>query len=115
MNSAFTLTMHFLLKNQIPGCTQATNHIQIAFEFYALSRLCLIDMLQYSNSPTFVHACSPLKIYSASMKSYQYRNFDILENIKYSSSATVTFILLVNDKLVWRDKTVICALELWCT
>ena len=28
---------------------------------------------------------------------------------------TVTFTFLVNDKLVWRDKTVTRALELWCT
>ena len=39
-------------------------------------------------------------IYSASMKSYQYGNFDISENIEYSSLATVTFMFLVNDKLV---------------
>ena len=55
------------------------------------------------------------KIYSASMKSYQYRNFDVSENIQYSSLATVTFMFLVNDTLVWRDKTVTRALELWCT
>ena len=51
-------------------------------------------------------------IYSASMKSYQYRNFDISENIKYSLLATVTFMFVVNNKLVWRDKTVTRALEL---
>ena len=37
------------------------------------------------------------------MKSYQYRNFDISENILYSSSATVTFMFLVNDTMVWRN------------
>ena len=29
--------------------------------------------------------------------------------------ATFTSMLLVNDRLVWRDKTVTRALELWCT
>ena len=53
-----------------------------------------------------------LYIYSASMKSYQYRNFNISENIKYSSLATITFLFLVNGKLVWRDKKVARALEL---
>ena len=54
-------------------------------------------------------------VYSAPMKSYQYRNFDISENTYYNSLASVTFMFLVNDKLVWRDKTVTRALELWCT
>ena len=61
---------------------------------------------------------SPIRlhiIYSASMKSYQYRNFDTSESIYYSSLATSTFMFLVSDKLVWRDKTVTRALELWCT
>ena len=40
------------------------------------------------------------------MKSYQYGNFDILENIYYSYLDTVTFMFLINDKPVWRDKTV---------
>ena len=31
------------------------------------------------------------------MKSYQHRNFNILENIKYSSLATVTFMILVTS------------------
>ena len=53
-----------------------------------------------------------INIYSASMKSYQYRNFDISENIKCSTLATVTFMFLVNDKLVRRDNTVKRALEL---
>ena len=42
-------------------------------------------------------------IYSASVKSYQYSNFDTLENIYYSSMATFTFMFLVNNRLVWRD------------
>ena len=54
-------------------------------------------------------------IYSVSVKSYQYLSFDILENINCSSMATFTFMFLVNDRLVWRDKTVPWALELWCT
>ena len=41
--------------------------------------------------------------------------FLYMENIKYSSLSTVTFMFLVNNKLVWRDKTVTGALELWCT
>ena len=53
-------------------------------------------------------------LYSASMKSYQYQSFDISENILCNSWATVTFVFLVNDKLIWRDKTVIRPLELWC-
>ena len=67
---------------------------------------------------TLLHIASDLItgiIYSTSMKSYQYWNFDISENILYSSLATVTFMFLVNDKLVWGDKTVTRALELWCT
>ena len=39
-------------------------------------------------------------IYSASVKSYQYLNFHILENILYSSMATFTFMFLVNNRLV---------------
>ena len=35
------------------------------------------------------------EIYSASMKSYQYPNFDILENILYISTVTFTFMFLV--------------------
>ena len=46
------------------------------------------------------------ELYAASMKSYQYRNFDISESVVYSSLATFTFMFLVNDKHVWRDKTV---------
>ena len=56
-----------------------------------------------------------LNLYSASMKSYQYRNLDISDNILYSSLATVAFMFLVNDKLVWRAKTVTRPPELWCT
>ena len=51
-------------------------------------------------------------IYSASMKGYQYPNFDILENIHYSSTATFTFMLMVNDILVLRQKSVQRVLEL---
>ena len=40
------------------------------------------------------------------MKSYQDRIFDVSENINYSSLATVTFMFLVNDQLVWSDKKV---------
>ena len=43
-----------------------------------------------------------LFVYSASMKSYQYRIFDSSENISYSSLTTVTFMFLVNDKLVFE-------------
>ena len=32
------------------------------------------------------------------MKSYKYPNFDVLENIKYSSTATFTFMFLVLEK-----------------
>ena len=46
------------------------------------------------------------------MKSYQYRNLDISENKEYSSLATVKFMFLVNDKLIWRDTTVTQALKL---
>ena len=60
-------------------------------------------------------AYTSIYLYSASMKSYQYRNFDISKNIYYSSLATVMFKILDNDKLVWRDKTVTRALEIWCT
>ena len=38
--------------------------------------------------------------------------FHILENILYSSMASFTLMFLVNDILVWRDKTVSRALEL---
>ena len=37
-------------------------------------------------------------IYSASMKTYQYLNFDILPN----TTATFTFMFLVNDRLIWE-------------
>ena len=40
--------------------------------------------------------------------------FDILENILYSSMVSFMFMFLVNHRLVWRDKTVLPALELWC-
>ena len=51
---------------------------------------------------------------SASVKGYMYLNFDILGNIEYSSMVTFTFVFLVNDRLVRRDKTVPQALELLC-
>ena len=35
--------------------------------------------------------------------------------IQYSFITTFTFMFLVNDSLVWRDKTVLQALEQWCT
>ena len=50
-----------------------------------------------------------VKLYSESVKSYQY-----FGNILYSSMATFTVMFLVNDKLVWNDKTVPQILELWC-
>ena len=40
--------------------------------------------------------------------------FDVLENIQYSSMATFTFMFRVSDRLVWSDKTVSRAMELWC-
>ena len=54
-------------------------------------------------------------VYSSSVKSYQYLNFNILENISYSSMTTFTFMFLVSNRLDWRDKTVSRTLELWCT
>ena len=55
-----------------------------------------------------------LNVYSVSVNSYQYLqvNFDFIENIEYSSMASFTLMFLVNDRLVWRDKTVPRALEL---
>ena len=49
------------------------------------------------------------------MKSYQAQNFYISENIYHRSLAIVMIMFLVNDKLVWRDKTVTQDLELCCT
>ena len=51
-------------------------------------------------------------LYSASMKSYQYQNFNILKNIQYSSTATLAIMLLVNGGLGWRKIPVPRALKL---
>ena len=39
----------------------------------------------------------------------------VFRKIYNTALATVTLMFLVNDKLVWRDKTVTRAMELWCT
>ena len=100
----FTATKHsgqgsFLVKQRTIDIFLLKNHRHLPIESV--------------NDPKFVALTKRLK-YSASMKSNQYRNFDILENIQYSPLATVTFMFLVNVKLVGSDKTVTQGLELWC-
>ena len=107
------LKLHWCFGHGLKICMWLGYNPQINFiiikpqlNVYHFSSIYRLQCYQY-------HQC--LYIYSASMKSYQYRNFDISKNILYSSLATVTFMFLVNDTLVWRDKTVTRALKLWCT
>ena len=74
----------------------------------------LLYQIRRKSPKVKVKGIRSVEIYSASMKSYQYQNNDISENIYYSSLDTVTFMFLGNGMIVWRGKTVTRALELWC-
>ena len=51
-------------------------------------------------------------IYSASMKSYHFWNFDILKIIKEIWTGTLHFVFLVNYRRAYSNKTVLLALQL---
>ena len=60
-------------KNVYP-CTPQFYYIKVGCKGVFITRTCL------NNGPT-LRSYQSYKIYSASMKSYQYPNFDIMENV----------------------------------